>query len=406
MKKLLIFAIALFLIVACEKAENLLGIDPSLPDSTGAANQPVVAAISPTNGGQLDDQNSTVSGIQGQIEITFSDYMDEGTMVPANIEILNTITNSALTTGITTEYFPEIKKLFIYLDLVPDASAYLLTLKDMRNSYGTRLDFDEDNIDDGTPYDDYLSTFYTEGFLATGDSLVATHWPGIDDIDPYLERTANQQPVITVDFVNVSFFGIDEATLIPGNFELVSSGGSVYALDAISTTGSQVRLQPTGNLPYGYNYTLTIKCANIKIIAKSTTPDYIVILDGNSNGPEANEPDTGGYFRVDTIIPPHVNVSNITNGAKFTFTKKMDETTLIFTNLKVFDDQGFVPADIRIYPNAGDTYTMVDFYFQRPIVGSKKAFVSKDVKGENGYGFDGNGNEIGDEPWDDFYTTF
>jgi hypothetical protein len=403
MKKILILLSILFLTIACQKAENLLGIDPSLPDGTGAGNLPKVNAIAPAAGGQLTDQNSTLAGIQGRIEVIFSDFMDETTLIPANIEILNTKTNAPLVTNLTTEYFPEIKKLFIYLDTVPSASAYLLRLKDMTNLYGVRLDFDGDNNDDTSPYDDYLSTFYTSG---NTDTLVALGWPTLGTLDPYLERVTNQQPVITVNFQNTGAYGMDPATLIPGNFSLVSTSGTNYALDTIAVSGSQVLLQPTGNLPYGDNYRLTITCSNIKMLAKSTTPDYIVVLDGNDNGPQATEPDTGGYFRVDTLVPPQVTVSSITNGAKFTFTEKIDETTINFTNLKVFDSEGFVPGDLRIYSNPSQTYTMVDYYFKRSVSGAKTAFISKAVMDEKGYYFDGDGNEIGGEPWDDLYTSF
>ena len=401
MKRALIFAFTLIVIIACQKAENIFGIDPGLPDSYGAGNLPYVMQITPSNGGQLTDHSSVEPGIQGQIEIIFSNYMDEATLTTTNIEILNTTTNTAIASSyITTEYFPEIRKLFIYIDTIPAGGAYLLTLSNMTNQYGTRLDFDRDNIDDGS-YDDYLSTFWTTG---NTDTLVTLTWPQIASIDPYLERVTNQQPVITIDFSSTSPYGMDQTTLPTTNFSLVNSTGASYGLSQISVSGSQVQLQPAGNLPYGDNYTLTISCSNIKKIAKSTTPSYLTVLDGNANGPEATEPDTGGYFRVDTVIPPRVNASDITGGGKFTFTRLIDESTIDLTNIKVFDANGHIPGELRIYYDADSTYTMVDYYYKRPTSGDPDAFVSKDIKDKHkDYYLDGNANGIGGEPWDDYW---
>lgn len=404
MRKALIITFSLLLIIACEKAGNIFGIDPGLPDETGAGNQPAVAAITPANGAQITDQDNDQSGIQGQIEITFSNFMDEATLTATNFEIFNTTTGSAIASGVTYEYFPEIRKLFIYIDEVPSGSAYLLTLSDMTNRYGTRLDFDGDNIDDDTPYDDYLTTFYTTG---NTDTLASVQWPMIANVDPYLERTSNQQPLITIDFGNTGAYGLDETTLGTSNFTLENSAGTAYPLSQVSVSGSQVRFQPTGDLPYGDNYTLTISCSNITMIAKSTTPGYITVLDGDNDGPEATEPDTGWYFRVDTIIPPTVNVSAIgSTGALFTFSDLIDGTTITFNTIRVIDDMGYVPGEFRIYTDADNNYTMVDYYYIRTISGGTNAFVSKDIQRTNGYYFDGSGNEIGGEPWDDLYTPF
>jgi hypothetical protein len=400
MKKALIFAFSLLLIIACQKAENIFGIDPGLPDGTGAGNLPMVVNIDPANGAQMTDHDGTVSGIQGEFQITFSDYMDEATLTTANIEILNTTTNSTIT-GVTAEYFPEIRTLFIYIDELPSGSGYLLTLSGMTNRYGSPLEFDGDNFDDGTPYDDFLSTFWTTGIT---DTLVDITWPQIASVDPYLERTSDQQPVITIDFSNTGMFGMDDNTLGTSNFSLVNSSGTAYPLTQLSVSGSQVRFQPTGTLPLGDNYTLTITCSNIEKIVKSTTPDYLPVLDGNGNGPEATEPDTGGYFRVDTVIPPQVSVAGITGGAMFTFSRLIDETTIDLNSIRVFDDAGFVPGELRIYTDAGHNYTMVDYYFMRATSGMPDAFVSRDIKdATKDYYLDGDGNEIGGEPWDDYW---
>jgi hypothetical protein len=408
MKKLLIFAFSLLLVIACQKAENILEIVPGSPDATGAGNLPWITNIDPANMGQLVDQDAGQSGIQGMIIVTFSDVMDDQTMTASNIEVKNTTTNSNVTIS-DVEYYPEVNQLYIYIDDAPSGSAFLIRLNcdNMTNNFGSPLDFDRDNNADGSPYDDYLSTFWTTG---STDTLVSTIWAQIQDIDPYLSRTILQQPIITIDFANTGVFGLDTNTLVTGNFSLVSGTGTSYPLQRMSVSGSQVQLQPTGNLPFGQNYTLTITCGNIKKLVKSTTPNYIKVLDGDADGPESAEPDTGGYFRVDTLIPPTItSVSSMPGdeGATFTFSDLIDQATISLNTVMVYDSYGFVPGNLRIYTDAGNNYTMVDYYYKRTISPvNRRAFVSKDVEGENGYQFDGDGNEIGGESWDDYNSPF
>lgn len=399
MKKLLLLSLSLFLALACQKAENVLGIDPDAPLGAGDGDLPTVVSIDPANGTQLFDNDIQQSGIQGKIEIVFSDFMDAATVTPTgNITITNTTLDDPVT-GFTTEYYPEIKKLFIFIDDVASGSGFSIELAGFTNTYGSPLDFDGDNIADPAPYDNYLSTFFTQGYT---DTLIATVWPEIADLDPYLIRTAVQQPTIVLQFANTGIRMDSVALKNMSNFDLRSDGGTAYPLQHVSHTNTSVTLQPTGNLPYGSNYTFTITCSELKKIAKSVTPDYLLVLDGNDNGPESAEPDTGGYFRVDTVIPPTVDVSQIANGARFTFSKKIDEATLSLATLKVFDDDGYVPGELRIYAYPDTTPTYVEYYYKRAIAGSADAFASRTIKQTaKDYYLDGNGNQIGSEPQDD-----
>jgi len=146
MKKLLILSLSLLVLFACKKGDNPLEIIPDVPEG-GAANLPTVASIVPANGALITDY-SNQPGIQGRIEIVFTDYMDETTF--GGITITNTTTNGTVS-GITTEYYPDIKKLFVYVADLAGNSAYCIRLNGFENTYGSPLDFDGDNHVDGAP---------------------------------------------------------------------------------------------------------------------------------------------------------------------------------------------------------------------------------------------------------------
>ncbi len=399
MKKLTILASALLLILACQKAENILQITLDAPDGVGAGNLPTVVSISPGNGQELTDQNSGQSGIQGKIEIVFSNYMDPNTMTESYITILNTATGTPISSGnFSTEYYQEIRKLFIFIDDAPSAGAYLLTLSGMTNTYGVALDFDGDNEEDGAPYDDYLSTFWTTGYT---DTLVITDWPQVVNFSPdTILISWTQQPLIDISFDAA----MDTSTLNTTNITLENSGGSAQTLNVLNKSLNWIQLQPAGNLAYGDNYTISVNCANIKRTGDSRTPTYLLYLDGNDDGPEATEPELQSYFRVDTVPPPTVDAADITNGARFTFNRLIDETTISNSSVIVYDNIGYVPGDLRIYTDVGNTYTMVDYYYKRATSGNPDAFVSRIIKyAAKDYYLDGDGNGIGGEPWDDYW---
>lgn len=403
MKRLLTIAFSLLLIIACQKAENILEIVPGAPDGTGAGNLPTVTNINPGNMQQLTDQNSTVAGIQGLIRVTFSDFMDEATLTEGNIVIKSISTGAEIPTAdITTEYYPEIKQLFIYVDDVPDSNAFLLRLVSggMTNTYGSPIDFDGDNYADGSPYDDYHSNFYT---VNNTDPFVYFDQPTVTSVSPESTAVNNQQPLITVIF-NMN---MDTLTLNTTNITLENESGTSQSLDSVLTVPDTIIVQPTNPLSMYDNYIITVHCANIERPAASTyTPSYFVVVDGNNDGPEASEPNLEVFFRVDDQSPPTVSVAAITGGATFTFSDLIDESTITSATVRVIDDIGYVPGEFRIYTNAGNTYTMVDYYYKRAASGTEWGFVSKDVQAENGYYLDGDGNGIGGEPWDDFYDSF
>jgi hypothetical protein len=406
MKKLLLLASCLLLVLACQKGVNDLVVNSDLPLGTGASNLPTVTATNPAPYAEILDQDGSKSGIQGKIEITFSDYMDAATVTnPANIKLLKTNLPTQEIGGITTEYFQEIRKLYIYIADVPDSGVYYLRLVTggMTNTYGSPLDFDGDNMADGSPYDDVLIPYYTTPLL---DSFVVPNQPTISSFFPDTQAVNNLLPTITINFNPT--FPMDTFTLNANNIKLANEAGNDQPLTLVSRNVNQVILRPTSNLVNATNYRITVKCDNIKRLGDSQTPDYYLKLDGNLDGPAASEPDLQSIFRVDDpALPPTCNVTAIgTSGALFTFSRLIDEATISTATIAVYDNSGYVPGQFRIYNDAANTYTMIDYYFQRTIGAGRHGWISKDLKATNGYKFDGNGNGIGGEPWDDLSDPF
>jgi len=409
MKRLLTLTGILLLVIACQKAENILSPDPDLPQGTGAGNLPTVTGISPANYAQMTDQNGSTPGIQGLITVTFSDYMEPSSVTKKdNIIILDVRTNTQIPADkITTEYYQETRTLYISISDVPDSGSFLLRLVSgadgMKNLYGSPLDGDNDNFADGTPYDDYHSTFWT---APLSDTLVATLQPTIDYFSPDTEAVNNTQPLIVIGFPGIT--PMDTSTLSLSNIKLADENGGSISLTIVSRDPYGIMLQPTNPLTTGKNYTITLVCKNIKRLGDSRTPSYLLVLDGDNDGPEESEPELQSYFRVDdpNNAPKVQSLNSITNGVAITFTRLIDNATINSNNIMVYDNTGYVPGDMRVYTNTAGDKTIIDYYFKRTPGGGRRVFVSKELKATNGYKFDGNGNGIGGEPWDDYKGAF
>ncbi|MGB9719883.1 MAG: hypothetical protein ACPL28_00165 [bacterium] len=410
MKKLIFLGLSFLLVIACQKAENILSPDPDMPQGIGAGNLPTVTSITPVNYTQMTDQNGSTPEIQGLITVSFSDYMDPASVTNKdNIVILDVRTNATISSNlITTEYYPEIKTLYISISNVPDSGSFLLRLvsgsSGMKNIYGSPLDGDNDDFADGTPYDDYHSTFWT---APLSDTLVATFQPTIDNFAPDTIATNNTTPQIQIGFPAIS--PMDTNTLNTNNIKLAEESGGSVTLNIVSRDPYGIVLQPQNPLTTGRNYTITVVCNNIKRLGDSKTPAYLLRLDGNDDGPEETEPDLQSYFRVDDPNnPPRIqSVTAIgTSGVMITFTRLTDNSTINANNIMVYDNSGYVPGDMRIYTNTGGDRTIVDYYYKRTIGGGRRVWISRQVQATNGYNLDGNGNGIGGEPWDDYKSAF
>ncbi|HIE05195.1 MAG TPA: hypothetical protein EYP58_00170 [bacterium (Candidatus Stahlbacteria)] len=395
MKKIILLIIPAILIISCP--ENPLEHFPLT--TSGAANLPKVSQTTPNNGAQLNDDDPNTTGIQATVTVLFSDFMDEATLTTSNVEILNTSTGSQVT-GFEVTYNATARKLYIRSDDWPDDAAYLLTLKTaIKNTYGSPLDGDGDNVDDGAPYDDALTTFYTGS--GAGD-LVPITPPVITDAVPPQQNNQSHIPTITLDFST----NMDTLTLTTSNINLLNADSNTVTLNQISVTPTQVSFQPAGSLNNFEKYYVVVKCSQIKADYPANTPSYLLILDGNQDGPEATEPDSVWYFLTEDTggndEPPHVsNVAQITGGVRITFDQRMVESTITSTRVRAFDETGYIPGRLVVYNDGGNGY--VEYYFYRGTSGGIDVFVSKDVESDDNLKLDGNNNGIGGEYDDDHW---
>jgi hypothetical protein len=388
----------LVVLTGCSKLGNPLAVDPNLPLGGGAGNLPTVALVSPANRSELVDDDPAATGIQATLVVTFSDYMDPGA-VSSCVVVRNTSTGQDLG-GLVISYEPEAKKLYIrHVDWTANA-AYLLILSSglAKNAWGTALDGNENGTAEESPHDDALSTFYTSG--SNPGNCVATTPPVLDDISPDTVRITDTLPTITVKFTQ----DMDTTTLVPSGFTLMSETGSSFALNRTAVAPREVSFSVGAPLLFGHRYTVTVVASALRGTAPANTPEYLLKLDTDGDGPETQEPDYRSYFLCDTTPPPTVNAGPSGGHVEFDFDKVMDAGTMIPENLKVLDGDGYVPGSLVLTNDAPGNCTRVYCYYSRPVSGQVRAFVSHLVKSSQGILLDGSGNGIGGEPWDDYWS--
>jgi len=399
MRRALLIPLTLLVILGCEKLENPLNPDTNLPLGTGAGNLPSVAQTEPVHRDELSDDEPGTAGIQATVVVTFSDYMDPDSVVKS-ATVKNTSTGQAVT-GLDVSYEADARKLYIRHRDWTESAAYLLTLSSglARNRWGTPLDGNRNGKADGSPYDDELTTFYTQG--SSSDSCVPTWPPAIQEIDPDTVRMADTLVAIAVWFDSE----MDTTTLVLSNFSLVRDDGAPVTLTRFSVSPYRVSLMPAAGLSFGHHYTFTILASAVKGKAPANTPAYLLDLDTDYDGPEAAEPALTSYFLCDTVAPPEVEASDFADCCEFDFTAVMDATTLTPENIRAFDGVGYIPGSLVVTNDAPGNLTRVYYYFARPTDGTLKVFVSRTTASEGGAQLDGSGNGIGGEPWDDFWGS-
>lgn len=404
MKKLLIISAAVLLMLSCGKKDNPLNVSSILLEG-GDADLCTVASVAPANRSQLVDENPSTTPIEATVIVTFNNYMDAASLTSTNVKVKSTTSGSDLT-NVTISYNADAKKLFIRSTDWPTNQAFLLTLvsgaSGAKNTFGKPIDGDADNRDDGTPYDDYLSTFFTQGSSTDSCVGVIADQPRIASIAPARAMNANLRPAVAVTFNR----GMDTLTFTGSTIQLYPEGGAPVSVTWAPKTPTVAAFTPSADLSYGTKYIIKVVSKDIKGTFLRNTPAYLLPLDGNRNGPEATEPDTISYFVCDTAPAPTVAASRIAGGARFDFSRRMDTTTITAANVRVYDRNGYVPGSF-VLSTPGGTITRIEYYFQRTTTGSLDAFVCKEVKAVNGKKLDGEttANGIGGEPWDDYWRN-
>lgn len=405
MKKALILLFGVILFFACKKENPFPAYNPDLP-TIGAGNFPYVVSVDPSNQGLLPDDDLDTADIQASVVVTFSDFMDEASF-SGNVTVMNTTTGD-MVSSVVISYNKEAKKLYIRSEGWSSSSSYLLRLVTggIKNRYGTQLDGYHDHINHGSPYDDYITTFYTNG--SNSDSCVATAVPTITSISPATTRIVNPQPAMTINFSTA--MDTTDLTEYIGSFKLHKNSltGDAVPMDTVFCTPYSIQFklkQASDSLINGTMYYFVINSANLKAKYPRHTPDYLLPLDADFDGPEPTEPSFVWYFLYDTIAPPTVsNLEQIDYGIRVDFSKRMDEATLTAENIKIFDEMGYIPGTFVILNrNTDPVTTSVEYYFEREANDPFRVFVSKNVKSNKNRMLDSNGNGIGGEEKDDYW---
>lgn len=389
-------------VFSCKKAENLLEANPDESNTAQAGNLPTAESIIPANGDELTNLN-------GRVEIVFSDFMDPNTIEKANIRILNTATNMDVTDHVVS-YDPLHRMAFVRPPQWPDSAAFIIRVTTgAENLAGKPIDGDGDNIEDDSPYDDFLSTFYTGNGLA---ALGRISPPTIPGHSPGIEGNVARNTQFTVNFANGP---MDSATLDTVSFHLTKTAtGVAIDIERVGFTANSVTFGlPLPNLlDWGTMYTFSIDGGQVKAFPDTTGEDtYLLILDTDGDGPEENEPDySWDFVTQDTTgssqgSPPQVvNVVPDPDHLHIHFgllpDERMDMTTFTPSNIRAFDNDGYIPAHFH---NDLDSLGLRYFY-NRATSGTISLFVSMHVQDVDGNLLDGDGDGVGGEPGqDDFW---
>jgi hypothetical protein len=388
---------ALALLCACKLKNNMFdGTDQ--PMGNGAGNLPQVASTNPANMSLLVDDDTLAVGIQGTVEIAFSDYLDRSTVVAANVEVLNTSTG-VIAPNLVLNYSPAARRLFIRSDDWQQNSAFLVTLKTggIADRQGNPLDGNANQRNDSAPYDDFLTTFYTSG-SGPGDCITIVP-PRIAAIAPDTGRIDTTLPNISVSFTQ----GMDTLALENlNNIQLTSAAGVAQPLTITLVNPFQLAVRPASPLAMGQVYTVTLKSSQLKAVLRPNAPAFLAGLDADANGAQAHEPDFKWYFLVDTSSAPEVDSAVLADDhIQIDFTQLMDTTSLNTATVRAFDSTGYVPGTLHTSVTY-DGFTRVDYYPVRPGGSALRVFVSHCVKSSHGLLLDSNGNGVGGEPTDDY----
>ncbi len=406
MKKFFIISLTLFILFGCGKKENPLTPNYGNINNAASANLPTITQITPANYGQITDKNGNETGIQSEIVVVFSDFMDASTINKTNITLYN-ISDGSYDT-LTIDYDKERKTAYITTNSFPDNEGFLFKITNgVHNLGGLPLDGNRNGKQDGAPYDNAIYAFYT----GTGNSIsnnIRTAPPTIASISPAEGGNVSVNTSIFIQFANGP---MDTTTFTTQNFHLKKNGTTVVSdsiLHPLSPNSVRIILKDTlkDTLERGTMYTFTIDA--YQVLAESTASwdtatVYLMRLDANGDGIISADEDsfytwkfiTQNFPGADTATPPQISNFSIFNTyCEFDFDKTMDVSTFTTKNIKVWDNNGYVPGTFRVEMDS----TGVKYYYDRELSGwINKAWVSMEVKDKYGNKLDGNGNGIGGE---------
>ncbi len=413
MKKFFIISLTLFILFGCGKKENPLTPNYGNINNAASANLPTIDSIIPANYGRIIDENGdSTDGIQSEIVVVFSDFMDTSTINKTNITLYNISDGSNV--PLTIDYDAERKTAYITTDNFPDNTGFLFKITNgVHNLGGLPLDGNKNRKQDGAPYDNAIYAFYT-GTDASVSSNIRTAPPKINSVSP---GTTGGVPVNTPIVIYFSDGPVDTLTFTSLNLHLKENGTTVVtdSIASFSPDSVVVMIKGGDTLKRSTMYTFTID--GYKILAEPDTlgntgaTAYLRRLDTNGDGIISADEDsfytwkfiTQDFPGTDTVKPPHITGFGDHNSTYylFEFNKIMDISTFTKENIRVFDNDGYVPCTFRVDMDSQG----VKYYYDRKISGTAQGWVSMEVKDKYGNKLDGNGNGIGGEAGKDDWPS-
>lgn len=412
MKKLLFISLTLFVLFGCGKKENPLTPNYGNINNAASANLPTIDSITPANGQIIDENGNSTDGIQSEIVVVFSDFMDASTINKTNITLYN-ISDGSYDT-LTIDYDAERKTAYITTDNFPDNEGFLFKITNgVHNLGGLPLDGNRNGKQDGAPYDNAIYTFYT-GTGYTVSNKVRITPPKIDSVSP---GTTGGVPVNTPIVIYFGNGPIDTLTFTGLNLHLKENGTTAVTdtIASFSPDSVVIMIKGVDTLKRGTMYTFTIDA--YKVLAEPDTlgdtgaTAYLRKLDTNGDGVISADEDsfytwkfiTQDFPGTDTVKPPHITDFGDHGNTYylFRFSKVMDVSTFTKKNIKVFDNDGYVPGTFRVDMDSQG----VKYYYDRKISGTAQGWVSMEVKDKYENKLDGNGNGIGGEAGKDDWPS-
>jgi hypothetical protein len=395
--------VALLVSTGCGPDDNPFTADPDAGWQGGSA-YPHAASWGTLSGGMgnhvLNDVDPNAAGLQDGILVEFDDSMDPEDFTGSAFALESVYPDTAGVAFESIDYMEENRTAVLYGTFEFDR-AYILTINagTLTDLGGNGLDPNQNNLMDGSPWDDALGQFYNGS--APEPDLVN---PVIVDALPYGGGINDQNTWITLNFedgpMDLSYLTLEYIDL------LRTSDSSQVAIHVVSATPTQLIVQPDAALDWGGRYTVRL--------LSSLRDDSGNLLDTNGDGyiwPDEqnrlwdfqlsddgtthNTPPTVAGVILDPdyewlMIEFHEAIT-----AEFVV---MNSATMIAENIQLFDSEGMIPLEFEMHPAGNKVYC----YFQRSTGGALDLWVSTNVMDEYGNNLDGNGDGLSG---DDYLLT-
>ncbi len=407
MKKYLIIPFILLLIAGCTFAPSAsIDTNNALEAGTSSMNVLGLTSVTPASGSALTDNDPNENDIQEIIYIVFDRFLTDAVVTETGFELTEE-NNAASISDFTIEYQKEFNRVKIAATF-DDDGAYMLRLQadDIVSENGDFLDGNGNGINDGSPYDDIMLTYYT----GTGwqDFKDYTH-PYLWDFGPTWGNVSTNGQ-FWVDFDEP----MDSASVVE-NIGLYDDSGDRMNNDTLvwmswDKETYQFMMDDIDDMSMFY---VTLTCAEITDSAGNVMIPYN--MEYITDTPE----DFTYYFMTrdddptEDDVPLHVTGVAVNNDyLEIFFDDTLDVTTLTNDNILVYylggaSEDYYIPGEIILSDDAqGVLYSLTNY--DNSLGYTLKVVVKTGVKDDAGFMLDNNWSYIGGEVYDPFrkyYTS-